>query len=117
MGPYRRKDCFLSPFAHRASKMAHPVSTKVFLKLSPDMAMFFAAFGHTHPPPPVPPFLFMQNLSPKGIAGSDSLESVNAVICAEIRRALAFPMVSMLAWHFHYFALLLHNSRTWKAFC
>ena len=33
--------------------------------------MLFAPFGCTHPPPPVPPFLFTQNLSPKDIAGSE----------------------------------------------
>jgi len=27
-----------------------------------------------HPPPPVPPFLLMQNLSPKNIAGSDIMK-------------------------------------------
>jgi len=52
-------------------EMVHPVPTKVFLKLSPDMAVLFVPFGCTHTPPPVPPFLLMQNLSPKDIAGSD----------------------------------------------
>ena len=33
--------------------------------------MLFIPFGCTHPPPPVPPFLLMQSLSPKDIAGSD----------------------------------------------
>jgi len=28
----------------------------------------------THPPPPIPPFLLMQNLSPKDIAGSDIMK-------------------------------------------
>jgi len=59
--------------------MAHPVPTKVFLKLSldmtmlfaPDTAMLFAPFMCTHPPLPVPPFLLTQNLFPKDIAGSD----------------------------------------------
>ena len=36
--------------------MAHPVP-------SPEAAMLFVPFGCTHPPPP--PFLLMQNLSPK----------------------------------------------------
>ena len=35
------------------------------------MAMLFAPFGCTHPPPPVPPFLLMHNLSLKVIAGYD----------------------------------------------
>ena len=45
--------------------MAHPVPTKVFPKLSPETAMLFEPFRCTHPPPPVPPFLLIQNLSPK----------------------------------------------------
>ena len=36
--------------------------------------MLFIPFGCTHPPPPVPPFLLMQNLSPKDIAGSDIMK-------------------------------------------
>jgi len=36
--------------------------------------MLFAPFGCTHPPPPVPPFLLTQNLSPKDIAGSDVMK-------------------------------------------
>ena len=52
--------------------MAFPVPTKSLLKMSPDAAMLFAPFRCTHPPPPVPPFLLMQNLSPKDIAGSDA---------------------------------------------
>ena len=51
--------------------MVFPVPTKLLLKMSPDTAMLFAPFGCTHPPPPVPPFLLTQNLSPKDIAGSD----------------------------------------------
>lgn len=44
----------------------HPVPTKVFLKLSPDMAILF---GCTHPPPTVLSFLFMHDT--KDIVGSD----------------------------------------------
>jgi len=51
--------------------MAHPVPTKVSLKLSQETAMLFAPFGWTHPPHPFPLFLLAQNLSPKDIAGSD----------------------------------------------
>ena len=54
--------------------MALPVPTKLLLKMSPDMAMLFAPSGCTHPPPPVPPFLLTQNLSPKYIAGSDIMK-------------------------------------------
>jgi len=55
-------------------EMALPVPTKSFLKTGPDVAMLFAPFGCTHPPSPVPPFLLMQNLSPKDIAGSDIMK-------------------------------------------
>jgi len=54
--------------------MALPVPTKLLLKTSPDAAMLLAPFGCTHLPPPVPPFLLTQNLSPKGIAGSDIMK-------------------------------------------
>ena len=52
-------------------EMALPVPTKLLLKARPDIAMLFSPFRYTHPPPPVPPFLLAQNLSPKDIAGSD----------------------------------------------
>ena len=52
-------------------EMALLVPTKSVLKMSPDAAMLFALSRCTHPPPPVPPFLLMQNLTPKDIAGSD----------------------------------------------
>jgi len=42
--------------------MGQPVPTKAFLQLSPDAAMLFAPYGCIHQPPPVPPFLLMQNL-------------------------------------------------------
>jgi len=54
--------------------MALPVPTRSLLKMSPDAAMLFAPFGSAHPPPPVPPFLLTQNLSPKDIAGSDIMK-------------------------------------------
>ena len=54
--------------------MALPVPTKSLLKMSPDAAMLFAPFRCIHPPPPVPPFLLTQNLSPKDIARSDIIK-------------------------------------------
>ena len=64
--------------------MAFPVTTKPLLKTSPDVNMLFApsgctpcpalSAGCTHPPPPVPPFLLMQSLSTKDIAGSDIMK-------------------------------------------
>jgi len=38
-GSIRRESCFLSLFVHRIKETADPVPTKVFLKVSPDMAM------------------------------------------------------------------------------
>jgi len=49
--------------------MALPVP--MLIQMIPEAAMLFAPFGCTHPPPPIPPFLLKQNLSPKDIAGSD----------------------------------------------
>jgi len=54
--------------------MALSAPTKFFLETTPDTAMLFAPFRYTHPPPPVPPFLLTQNLSPKEIAGSDIMK-------------------------------------------
>ena len=71
-GPTRPEGCFLSRFMQ---EMAHPVPTKAFLQPSPEAAMLFAPFRCTHPPPPVPPFLLKQNLSPKNIAGSDVMST------------------------------------------
>ena len=64
----------LRPFVHKRTETAHPVPTKVFSKLSPETAMLFAAFGCTHPPPHVPPFLLTLNLSPKDIDRSDIMK-------------------------------------------
>jgi len=55
-------------------EMALPEPTKSPLKTSSDAAMLFAPFGYTHPPPPIPPFLLKQNLSPKDIARSDIMK-------------------------------------------
>ena len=51
-----------------------PYKVRSLVQTSPDAAMLFAPFGCTHPPPPVPPFLLTQNLSPKDIAGSDIMK-------------------------------------------
>ena len=73
-GPTRQDSYFLSPFMPKTVEMALPVPTKTFLSRSPDTAMLFAPSGCTHPPPPVPPFLLSQNLSPKDIAGCDIMK-------------------------------------------
>jgi len=51
--------------------MAHPVLTKGFLQLSIEAVMLPGPRVETRPPPPVPPFLLAQNLSPKDTAGND----------------------------------------------
>jgi len=70
----RRDRWFLTPFMPKRMEMALPVPTMSLLNTSPEAAMLLAPFGCTHPPPPVPPFLLMQNLSPKDIAGSDIMK-------------------------------------------
>jgi len=71
-------------------EMAYPVPTKVFLKLSPDTAMLFAPFECTHPPPPVPPFLLTQTLSPKDVASQDEIFMID--ISGYIRESVkSFP--------------------------
>ena len=57
-----QEDCFLNPFVHRRTAVAHSEPTKAFSKQSPETAMLSAPFGCTHPPPPVPPFLLLQSL-------------------------------------------------------
>jgi len=47
-----------------------PVPAKAFLQVSPNMALLFAPFTWTRLFYPIPPFLFMQSLSPKDIVGS-----------------------------------------------
>jgi len=51
--------------------MNHPVPTRGFLKLSPDMVMLFAPFKCTPTPPLVRPFLLM---SLKDIATSEIMD-------------------------------------------
>ena len=48
--------------------MAHPAPTKSFSRPSPEAAMLPRLSGESHPPPPVPPSLLAQSLSPKDIA-------------------------------------------------
>ena len=70
-GPTWPEDRFSKPIHAKEGEMAHPVLTKGILQLSPEAAMLPGPRVETHPPPPVPPFLLAQNLSPKDIARSD----------------------------------------------
>jgi len=51
--------------------MAHPGLTKGFLQLRTEAVMLPGPRVERRPLLPVPPFLLVQNLSPKNIAGSD----------------------------------------------
>ena len=51
----RQEDCFLNPFVHRRTAVAHSEPTKAFPKWSPETAMLSAPFG-CHPPLPIRPF-------------------------------------------------------------
>ena len=70
-GPTWLEDRFLSLFVHMRRELAHPGLTEGVLQLSPEAAMLPGPRVETHPPLPVPPFVLVQNLSPKDIAGSD----------------------------------------------
>ena len=60
-----------------------PVLAKGFLQLSPEVAMLPGPRVEICPPHPVPPFMLVQNLSPKYIAGSDitSWKLYDAYMC------------------------------------
>ena len=51
-----QEDCFLNPFVHRRTAVAHSEPTKVFPKQSPQTAMLSALFGCTHHLPLSHPF-------------------------------------------------------------
>jgi len=71
--------------------MAYPAPTKGFSQESQDTATLFAPFGCTHPPPPVPPFLLMKNLSPRTLPDiiSWSWKSHNAYMCPWLIKGLS----------------------------
>ena len=62
---------FSKPVRAHEQRNGSPGMTKGFLQLSPEAAMLPGLRVETRPPPPVPPFLLAQSLSPKDIAGSD----------------------------------------------
>jgi len=41
-----QEDCFLNPFVHRRTAMAHSEPTKVFSKCNPETAMLSAPFAY-----------------------------------------------------------------------
>ena len=62
---------FSKPVRAQEERNGPPGLTKGLLQLSPEAAMLPGPSVETRPPPPVPPFLLVQNLNPKGIARSD----------------------------------------------
>ena len=67
--PYKVRP-LVSKSMPKRTVMGHLVPTKAFLLPSTGVAMLFAPVRCNH----TPPFLLMQNLSPKDIAGSDILK-------------------------------------------
>ena len=53
--------------------MAHPASTKAFLQAAATVTMHCQAERWTHPPPSLPSFLLVWNLSSKPIAPTDNI--------------------------------------------
>ena len=53
--------------------MAHPAFTKACLKAAATAVMHCQPEWCTHPPPPIPPFLLVQNLYLKRIAPPDNM--------------------------------------------
>ena len=66
--------------------MARWAPTKGSSRLSPNTAMLSAPFGCTHPPPPAPPSLLAQSLSPKDIAGSLTSLMKSHAVCRRLHR-------------------------------
>ena len=75
--------------------MALPVPTKLFPQPSPDTVMLFSPFRCTHPPPPIPPFLLKQNLSPKDIAGCNimKLKVSQHIYASLVDKGLKLPII------------------------
>ena len=61
-------------FVSKRREMPNPVLTKAFLQPAKTAAMWTAPHAETRPPPPIPPFLFAQNLSSKQIAHTDNVQ-------------------------------------------
>ena len=67
------KGAFLHLFVQEGRQMAHPALTKAFLQAAAMAAMHCQPELCTHPPPPVPPILLVQNLPSKRIAPTDNM--------------------------------------------
>ena len=69
--PYKVRSLVSNSIYAKKDRNGPPSAKQV---VSRDEPMLLAPFGCTRPPPPVPLFLLMQNLSPKDIAGSDIMK-------------------------------------------
>ena len=66
--PKKAEELYLCPFVSKKREMVQPMPTKAFLQPAKGAATCTAPRAETHPPPPNPPFLLAQNLSPIQIA-------------------------------------------------
>ena len=62
---------FSKPVRAHEERNGPPGDDQGLSTASPEAAMLPGPRVETRPPPPVPPFLLVQSLSPKDIAGSD----------------------------------------------
>ena len=101
--PYMARTSFSSPHLCKGGENGPP---RGFLQLSPETAMLFSAmlfspFGCTHPSPPFPPFLLVQNLSPKDIACWKWHHKLKVVWCINTYNRLRkySLVVVIISWH------------------
>ena len=66
--PYKVRSLVSNSIYAKKDRNGHPSANQVASKDEPRRS------HAVHPPPPVPPFLLTQNLSPKDIAGSDIMK-------------------------------------------
>jgi len=99
------------------AKMGHPVPTKAFLQLIPDMAVMFAPTEY--PLPPIPLFLLMLNLSP---TDTDCQQWHNSHAVLLGRKGLQDPMHFksegrwLATWNWHLLGTILYVSRFHNGF-
>ena len=62
------------PFVLKRREMPQPVPTKAFLLPAKTATMSMACHDYARPPPPIPPFVLVQNLSLKRIAPTDNMQ-------------------------------------------
>ena len=65
---------FLGPFVQKSRTVAHLALTRAFLQPAATATIHCQPEGCTQPPPPIPPFLLVQNVSSKWIAPTDNMQ-------------------------------------------